>query len=68
MMAKVQVYDPPGGWRYGFPKIYKPVKGESLAATLARDGYPAKEISSIMSNDGSLWGVRFWNHEEEDDI
>ena len=49
------IYDPPSGWRYGFPREYKPLPGESLIDTLLRDGYPQKEID---------WGggehVRFW--------
>jgi len=49
------MYDPPVGWRYGFPKLYKPLPGETLEQTLRRDGYPQKEID---------WGgakhVRFW--------
>lgn len=38
------IYDPPSGWRYGFPKPYAPLKGETLAQTLLRDGYPQREI------------------------
>lgn len=38
------LYDPPSGWRYGFPKPYKPLKGESLEETLLRDGYPQEEL------------------------
>jgi len=34
------LYDPPSGWKYGFPKEYKPLPGESLEDTLRRDGYP----------------------------
>lgn len=34
------IYDPPSGWRYGFPKPYAPLDGESLVDTLVRDGYP----------------------------
>lgn len=40
------LYDPPSGWRYGFPKPYKPLPNESLAATLLRDGYPQREIDN----------------------
>lgn len=40
------LYDPPSGWRYGFPKQYKPMPGESLADTLLRDGYPQHEIDN----------------------
>lgn len=54
------IYDPPSGWKYGFPKPYKPLEGEALSSTLRRDGYPDKEIKSITRPDGSLYGVRFW--------
>jgi len=38
------LYDPPSGWRYGFPKVYKPATpDEPLVETLVRDGYPAKD-------------------------
>lgn len=40
------LYDPPGGWRYGFPKPYKPLPGEDLETTLLRDGYPQREIDA----------------------
>lgn len=38
------LYDPPSGWRYGFPKIYDPFPGETLEQTLLRDGYPQREL------------------------
>lgn len=34
------LYDPPSGWKFGFPRVYEPLEGESLADTLVRDGYP----------------------------
>jgi hypothetical protein len=37
------IYDPPGGWKFGFPRPYEPLEGEPLAETLVRDGYPAEE-------------------------
>lgn len=37
------MYDPPSGWRYGFPKVYQPLPNETLAETLVRDGYPARD-------------------------
>jgi len=40
------LYDPASGWRYGFPREYKPLDGESLEATLLRDGYPQAEIDN----------------------
>lgn len=55
---KITLYDPPSGWRWGFPKAYEPLPDESLEDTLRRDGYPEKEIE---------WGgaehVRFWERD-----
>ena len=42
-MMNDTLYDPPSGWRYGFPKSYNPVEGDTLDQTLVRDGYPEKE-------------------------
>lgn len=40
------LYDPPSGWRYGFPKPYKPLTpDEPVEVTLVRDGYPAKDAA-----------------------
>ncbi len=50
-----QMYDPPAGWRYGFPKLYDPKPGETLAQTLLRDGYPQDEIDN-----GGAEYVRFF--------
>ena len=44
--ATATLYDPPSGWRYGFPKSYKPLSGETLEQTLLRDGYPQREIDN----------------------
>ena len=52
------LYDPPSGWRYGFPKQYKPLEGEELKDTLLRDGYPQHEIDN-----GGDKHVRFWGQE-----
>lgn len=40
------LYDPPSGWKYGFPKQYNPLPGETLEQTLLRDGYPQREIDN----------------------
>jgi hypothetical protein len=56
------IYDPPSGWRYGFPKPYRPIPGETLAQTLLRDGYPQKEIDQ-----GGARHVRFLGTKEEID-
>lgn len=47
-------YDPPSGWKYGFPKVYRPLKGETIEDTLRRDGYP----ESLMNLSGH---TRFWS-------
>jgi hypothetical protein len=51
----ITIYDPPSGWRYGFPKPYKPLPHETLNQTLLRDGYPQAEIDWGAANH-----VRFW--------
>jgi hypothetical protein len=56
----VLLYDPPGGWRYGFPRPYRPLPGEKLADTLLRDGYPQHEIDN-----GGSTHVRFLEAREE---
>lgn len=50
-------YDPPEGWRHGFPRIYKPLEGESIEDTLLRDGYPEELINLAK------W-CRFWGDEK----
>lgn len=55
----MRIYDPPAGWRYGFPREYKPLPGESVEETLLRDGYPQKEIDL-----GGAEHVRFWETKE----
>lgn len=55
MSKTITIYDPPSGWRYGFPKEYKPLPDETLEQTLLRDGYPQSEIDG----DGAKY-VRFW--------
>lgn len=52
------MYDPPSGWKYGFPRPYLPQPGETLYDTLLRDGYPQKKLDSITV-DGHVKGVRF---------
>lgn len=47
--------DPPGGWKYGFPKAV-PDYGVDLKNWLIKNGYPKEEI-----NDTILKHCRFWN-------
>lgn len=53
------MYDPPSGWKYGFPRPFKPLQGETLGDTLVRDGYPLEELHSITV-DGHVKYVRFF--------
>jgi hypothetical protein len=57
--------DPPSGWRYGFPKIWDPIKDPNYMAWLVKEGYPQKEIDRLGDN---FWS-RHWAVEpqEEDD-
>ena len=57
---KKRIYDPPSGWRYGFPKVYDPLPGETLEQTLLRDGYPQTEIDA-----GGAKHCRFWSMPNE---
>lgn len=42
-----KIYDPPNGWRFGFPKAWPEGlerSDENLEIQLMLDGYPAKDI------------------------
>lgn len=43
-LTKLMV-DPPYGWKYGFPKLYEPMKDGSLHEWLVREGYPPGELT-----------------------
>lgn len=59
-MTKEMMYDPPSGWRYGFPKVYRQIKGETLKGMLERDGYPADKSDFASKH------CRFYETEVED--
>lgn len=61
-IRKISVYDPPEGWKYGFPLPYLPRDGETLSDTLLRDGYPRKLIEKY----GPDIRCRFWDSEVEE--
>ena len=50
--------DPPGGWRYGFPKKIK--DGESYIEMLREAGYPEEDI------DLALKYSRQWEQSDDD--
>jgi hypothetical protein len=49
------MYDPPDGWKYGFPKPYRPLPGEKITDTLRRDGYPERLMATAEIN------TRYWH-------
>ena len=63
--------DPPSGWKYGFPKIYKcwPEEKEppaNLDWWLEKNGYPTYEINYWQQSPKSEYGCvpcRVWKHE-----
>jgi hypothetical protein len=60
-MAKVLVIDPPGGWRFGFPKPVPTtyLKNESLMRIWLQDqGYPVQDIELALKHS------RYWEAEE----
>ena len=62
-MKKVTIYDPPSGWKYGFPKkvpesVLKGKNGE-FRQWLLDEGYPEKDIDFAL-----IYGRR-WQEEEE---
>lgn len=56
----MRMYDPPLGWKYGFPKEYKPYPADTIEETLVRDGYPQEMIDKM----GNHLHVRFWETEK----
>ena len=60
-MSERIFYDPPSGWRYGFPKEYLPLENETIEETLVRDGYPTSEFDIH----GKVIYCRFWRKEDE---
>ena len=55
-MVKVTMYDPPGGWKYGFPKPYSPSNPlEKIRDTLVRDGY--REDPDFAAEHCRFWHV-----------
>jgi len=60
--SKPVMVDPPGGHRYGFPKLYDQSKEDgTMYDWLVREGYPQSEIDKY----GNYFFCRFWYPEEE---
>lgn len=55
------LYDPPSGWKYGFPKPYEPSNPlEPIEHTLRRDGYPDDLLAQGMAK-----RCRFWEEKRD---
>lgn len=44
-----KMVDPPSGWRWGFPKEFRPNPGETLKSWMIRCGYPHTEVDFAMN-------------------
>lgn len=53
--------DPPGGWKFGFPKIYDRNEHPDFYKWIVEEGYPQSEIDRYK---GQFY-CRWWNVEEE---
>lgn len=57
-LTKIMI-DPPSGWKYGFPKEFKP--GKDPAELLRESGYPEKDIEFALKY------CRHWVEDVEDE-
>lgn len=55
--------DPPGGWRYGFPKPM-PANVQNVDEWLVQEGYPQELVDSWK---GKGVPCRCWYQEEDED-
>jgi hypothetical protein len=57
--VKMTYIDPPGGGRYGFPKVLPDPPPEDILEWLTSNGYPQAEIDSF----GAYFYVRYFSGE-----
>lgn len=62
MTTLIKMIDPPGGWKYGFPKQI-PDDVKDVIKWLVEQGYPQKEIDSF----GEHFYCRYWYRDENED-
>ena len=60
-MTKIHMIDPPGGWKYGFPKPI-PDGVEDTIAWLVENGYPQSEIDAC----GDYFHCKHWEEDKDD--
>ena len=59
MKEQITIIDPPGGWRYGFPKPIPQDRLKDVNTWLVEQGYPKEEIDSY----GDFFYCRFWKED-----
>ncbi len=60
-MKKLMI-DPPGGWRYGFPKVIPDSQLCRIRHWLVENGYPESEMESY----GQHFNYRMWSDDSDD--
>jgi hypothetical protein len=53
------MYDPPSGWKFGFPKEYTPHNGLTVKELLIKDGYPPEDAEFASKH------TRYWTEDVE---
>lgn len=43
-----KMVDPPSGWRWGFPKEFRPNPGQTLKSWMVQEGYPPDQVDFAM--------------------
>jgi periplasmic divalent cation tolerance protein len=46
----VMMIDPPGGWRYGFPRTYDPTRDGAMREFLLAHGYPEGDVDFALEH------------------
>lgn len=59
---KRHMIDPPGGWKYGFPKEVPNPTPSDMMAWLVSEGYPKEEMDKM----GEHFYCRHWEEENDD--
>lgn len=57
------IIDPPGGWRYGFPKPIPEDRKNDTTVWLVEQGYPQKLIDEY----GEFFMCRYWEEPDQED-
>lgn len=55
--------DPPGGWRYGFPKKYSKEDGD-IGEFLVKHGYPREEVDFALRHLRCISSDESWTEED----